>query len=200
MPHEPTRRGLLKTTATVAVTSALALNRGAAAWAKEPADATAGTLPKVDAVLRAAVSAQDVPGLVAMAATETGVVYEGVFGSRRIHEGPEMTRDTIFRVASMVKLITTVAALRLVEQGKLSLEAPVPDIDPVVAAPQVLDGFDPAGKPLLRPAKRPISLHSSPTPPASSTGCLRQSRLTYASTAACTTYQQNGKTPGNSTS
>jgi CubicO group peptidase (beta-lactamase class C family) len=59
----------------------------------------------------------------------------------------------------MVKLITTVAALRLVEQGKLSLEAPVPDIDPVVAAPQVLDGFDPAGKPLLRPAKRPISLH-----------------------------------------
>ena len=87
MPHKPTRRGLLKTTATVAVTSALALNRGAAAWAKEPADATAGTLPKVDAVLRAAVSAQDVPGLVAMAATETGVVYEGVFGSRRIHEG-----------------------------------------------------------------------------------------------------------------
>jgi methyl acetate hydrolase len=53
-----------------------------------------------------------VPGVVAMAATETGVVYEGVFGSRRIHEGRVMTRDTIFRVASMVKLITTVAALR----------------------------------------------------------------------------------------
>ena len=54
----------------------------------------------VDAVLRAAVSAQDVPGVVAMAATETGVVYEGVFGSRRIHEGRVMTRDTIFRVAN----------------------------------------------------------------------------------------------------
>jgi methyl acetate hydrolase len=159
MPHKPTRRGLLKTTATVAVASALALNRGGVAWAKEPADAAAGTLPQVDAVLRAAVSAEDVPGVVAMAATETGVVYEGAFGSRRIHEGPAMTRDTIFRVASMVKLITTVAALRLVEQGKLSLDAPVPDINPVVAAPQVLDGFDPAGKPLLRPAKRPISLH-----------------------------------------
>jgi CubicO group peptidase (beta-lactamase class C family) len=94
-----------------------------------------------------------------MAATESGVAYEGVFGSRCIHDGPAMTRDTIFRAASMVKLITTVAALRLVEQGKLSLEAPVPDIVPVIAAPQVLDGFDPAGKPLLRPAKRPISLH-----------------------------------------
>ena len=86
---------------------------------EEAADAAAGSLPQVDAVLRAAVSAQDVPGVVAMAATETVIVYEGAFGSRRIHEGPVMTRDTIFRVATMVKLITTVAALRLVEQGKL---------------------------------------------------------------------------------
>ena len=159
MAPKPTRRDLLRTTATLAATSALAFDRATVAWAREPADAAAETLPQVDAVLRAAVTSQDVPGVVAMAATETGLVYEGVFGSRRIHEGPAMTRDTIFRVASMVKLITSVAALRLVEQGKLSLEAPVPDIDPVIAAPQVLDGFDVAGKPLLRPAKRPISLH-----------------------------------------
>jgi len=109
--------------------------------------------------LRSAVSAEDVPGIVAMAASEAGVVYEGAFGSRRIHEAPAMTRDTIFRVASMVKLITSVAALQLVEQGKLSLEAPVPAIDPAIAVPQVLHGFDTAGRPLLRPAKRPISLH-----------------------------------------
>jgi methyl acetate hydrolase len=159
MRAKPTRRDLLKTTATLAATGALALNRAALAGTKEPADAAAGMLPQVDAVLGTAVSAWDVPGVVAMAATEAGVVYEGVFGSRRIHEGPAMTRDTIFRVASMVKLITSVAALRLVEQGKLSLEAPVPDIDPVIAAPRVVDGFDAAGKPLLRPAKRPISLH-----------------------------------------
>jgi methyl acetate hydrolase len=143
MVPKPTRRNLLKTTATLAATSALALSRVTVARAKEP-NAAAGALPQVDAALRAAVSAEDVPGVVAMAATEADVVYEGAFGSRRIHEGPAMTRDTIFRVASMVKLITTVAALRLVEQGKLSLEAPVPDIDPVIAAPQVLDGFDPA--------------------------------------------------------
>jgi hypothetical protein len=76
MPHKPTRRGFLKTTATVAVTSAL--NRGTVAFANESADAAAGTLPQVDAVLRAAVGADDVPGVVAMAATETGVVYEGL--------------------------------------------------------------------------------------------------------------------------
>ena len=69
-----------------------------------------------------------------------------------------MTRDTVFRVASMVKPITSVAALQLVEQDKLSLDAPVPDIDPDLGAPQVLDGFDAKGLPQLRPAKRPVSL------------------------------------------
>ena len=69
-----------------------------------------------------------------------------------------MTRDTVFRIASMIKLITSVAALQLVEQGKLSLDAPVPDIDPALGSPQVLDGFDAKGIPQLRPAKRPVSL------------------------------------------
>ena len=95
MRAKPTRRDLLKTTATLAATGALALNRAALAGTKEPADAAAGMLPQVDAVLGTAVSAEDVPGVVAMAATEAGVVYEGVFGSRRIHEGPAMTRHTI---------------------------------------------------------------------------------------------------------
>ena len=45
----------------------------------------------------------------------------------------------------MVKLITSVAAMRLVEQGKLSLEGPLPEIDPAIADPQVLDGFDAKG-------------------------------------------------------
>jgi len=157
MRDKPTRRDLLQAAATLAATSAVTANR-APALAKEAGDAAAGTLPQVDAILRSAVSAEDMPGIVAMAANEAGVVYEGAFGSRRLHEAPAMTRDTIFRVASMVKLITSVAALQLVEQGKLSLTAPVPAIDPAIAAPQVLHGFDAAGRPLLRPAKRPIAL------------------------------------------
>ncbi|HTW50262.1 MAG TPA: serine hydrolase domain-containing protein, partial [Stellaceae bacterium] len=66
--------------------------------------------------------------------------------------------DTVFRIASMTKAITSVAAMQLVEQGRLSLNDPIPAIDPGLAAPQVLTGFDAAGKPLLRPAKRPITL------------------------------------------
>jgi len=58
----------------------------------------------------------------------------------------------------MTKAITSVAAMQLIEQGKLQLEDPVPTIDPALASPQVLEGFDAAGAPKLRPAKRPITL------------------------------------------
>jgi CubicO group peptidase (beta-lactamase class C family) len=114
---------------------------------------------QIDAVLRRAVEAREVPGVVAMAASEEGPIYEGAFGVRDLASGPAMTLDTVFLIASMTKAITSVAAMQLVEEGKLSLDAPVPDIgEPALAAPQVLEGFDAAGAPRLRPAKRPITL------------------------------------------
>jgi len=157
--RRPDRRQILKTTMALAATGALPARAGAL---PQQLPSRAAALPHIDASLRAAVGAQEVPGVVAMAATEHGIFYEGVFGSRRLSSGPAkeaaMTRDTVFRIASMVKLITSVAAMRLVEQGKLSLEGPVPEIDPAIADPQVLDGFDAKGAPLLRPPKRPIAL------------------------------------------
>jgi CubicO group peptidase (beta-lactamase class C family) len=117
-----------------------------------------GALPQVDAALRSAVDAGEVPGVVAMAATDRGLLYEGAFGRRALGGAEAMTLDSVFRIASMTKAITSVAAMQLVEQGKLALDAPVPDIDPTVGSPQVLDGFDAAGAPRLRPAKRPITL------------------------------------------
>src|SRR5712671_4191540 len=114
--------------------------------------------PQVDAVLREAAESREVPGVVAMAATDRGVLYEGAFGRRALDQPEPMTLDSVFRIASMTKAITSVAAMQLVEQGKLSLDAPVPDIDPALARPQVLEGFDASGAPMLRPAKRPITL------------------------------------------
>jgi CubicO group peptidase (beta-lactamase class C family) len=58
----------------------------------------------------------------------------------------------------MTKAITTVAALQLVEQGKVDLAEPVVRHLPQLAHLDVLDGFDAAGKPSLRPAKTPITL------------------------------------------
>jgi len=114
--------------------------------------------PSVDAVLRRAVDAREVAGVVAMAATDKGLLYEGAAGRRALDQPDAMTLDSVFRIASMTKAITSVAAMQLVEQGKLKLEEPVPDIDPTLGAPQVLEGFDPSGAPRLRPAKRPITL------------------------------------------
>jgi methyl acetate hydrolase len=113
---------------------------------------------RIDGVLSEAVDAREVPGVVAMAATDKGVLYEGAFGTRDLGKGSAMTLDTVFRIASMVKAMTCVAAMQLVEQGKLELEEPVPNIDPALGSPQVLEGFDAAGAPKLRPAKRPITL------------------------------------------
>jgi methyl acetate hydrolase len=58
----------------------------------------------------------------------------------------------------MTKAITTVAALRLVEQGKVKLEGPVSEYLPELAKLEVLEGFDSAGKPKLRPARTAVTL------------------------------------------
>jgi CubicO group peptidase (beta-lactamase class C family) len=112
----------------------------------------------IDAVLHRAVETGEVPGVVALAATDRGVLYEGAFGERDLAAGPAMTLDTIFRIASMTKAVTSVAAMQLVEAGRLALDEPVGRVLPELATPYVLQGFDPSGKPRLRPAKRPITL------------------------------------------
>ena len=156
MIHRPSRRDIVKTTA--GLTAAGSLGQRYATRARASTKLEPGTFSQIDSALRAATSAEEVPGVVALAASDHGILYEGAFGKRRLGEGPAMTRDTVFRVASMVKLITSVAALQLVEQDKISLDAPVPDIEPAIGAPQVLDGFDAKGLPQLRPAKGPITL------------------------------------------
>jgi len=115
-------------------------------------------LPRVDQLLKIATDRGDVPGVVAMAATREGPVYQAAFGKRALPDGPRMTADTVFWIASMTKAITSTAALQLVEQGKLSLDRPIAEVLPELAAPQVLEGFDAAGEPQLRPARRPITL------------------------------------------
>jgi methyl acetate hydrolase len=113
---------------------------------------------RIDAALSRAVEAGEVPGVVAMAATESGTLYEGAFGLRDLAGGPAMTLDTVFRIASMTKAVTSVAAMQLVEQDELQLEEPIGSVLPELASPQVLEGFDASGAPRLRPARRPITL------------------------------------------
>src|ERR1700687_3018124 len=113
---------------------------------------------QIDQVLRQKSEAKEIPGVVAMAATAKEVIYQGAFGKRDLSKPDAMTQDSVFWIASMTKAITTAGAMQLVEQGKLSLEAPIGKLLPDLASPQVLEGFDAKGEPKLRPAKNPITL------------------------------------------
>jgi len=146
------RRDALLRTAALASASMLPLP-GIAAPLRQPFQSG-----EIDAVLQAKVGAREIPGVVAMAANDQSVVYEGAFGLRNIAATTAMSSDTIFRIASMVKLLTSVAALQLVERGKLRLDEPAAHIDPTLGSVQILAGFDAKGAPQLRPPHKPITL------------------------------------------
>ncbi|MFN0027571.1 MAG: serine hydrolase domain-containing protein [Acidimicrobiales bacterium] len=112
----------------------------------------------LDAILANAVSSGQVPGIVATMGDGDGVLYEGAFGVRKVGEDAAMTTDTVVWIASMTKAITSAAAMQLVEQGKLSLDADIGEVLPYLAKPQVLEGWNADGTPQLRPANGPITL------------------------------------------
>lgn len=116
------------------------------------------SIPAIDRLLAGSVAASEVPGVVAIALDGQKRIYEGAFGVRSLETKTPATLDTIFWYASMTKPLVATAAMQLVERGLISLDEPLGDLLPGLAAPQVLEGYTPAGEPMLRPAKRPITL------------------------------------------
>jgi CubicO group peptidase (beta-lactamase class C family) len=104
----------------------------------------------IDGILQEAVDAGAVPNVAAIAGDREGIVYEGAAGPRVAGGSDPVTVDTHFRIMSMTKMVATVAALQLMEQGKLDLDAPVEQYCPEFADLQVLEGFD-GDTPRLRP-------------------------------------------------
>jgi CubicO group peptidase (beta-lactamase class C family) len=96
----------------------------------------------LDAILRNAVESGAVPNVVGIAANRGGLIYSGAAGPRKVGESGEVGVDTPYWIASMTKMVTTVAALQLREQGKLDFDAPVATYLPEWDKLQVLDGFD----------------------------------------------------------
>jgi methyl acetate hydrolase len=109
-------------------------------------------------LLKRATDAGDVPGVVVAAATADGPVFAGASGVRDTTSGAPMTADTVVWIASMTKAVTGACAMQLVEQGRLSLDAPIATVLPPLGNVQVLEGFASDGSPRLRPPKRPITL------------------------------------------
>jgi CubicO group peptidase (beta-lactamase class C family) len=113
----------------------------------------------IDDVLRAPVERKEIPGVVAMAADRNRVFYHGAFGVSDIGTGRRVREDDLFRIASMTKAITSVAAMQLIEQGRFALEDPVQKYLPEFADLKVFESFDPVTDAYrLRPAARPVTV------------------------------------------
>ena len=113
----------------------------------------------IDDLLRSAIDRGDAPGVVAMATDGRRTLHEGAAGVRQLGGAAAMTLDSIFWIASLTKAVTSVAAMQLVEQGRVALDQPLGQVVPKLANPQVLDGFGADGQPILRPARREVTLH-----------------------------------------
>ena len=103
-------------------------------------DFTETGIERLRRVLARHVDGGAVPGLVAL--VDRGGRTEVVCLGARSVGGPPVTRDTIFRISSMSKPITAVAALMLVEECVLRLDDPVDDLLPELAGRRVLTRLD----------------------------------------------------------
>lgn len=102
----------------------------------------ADSLQKVTGFLQAVVDSNKIPGAVAMIVKDGTIVYNQAVGMADIEEGEVMQTDHIFRLASMTKPVTTVAALMLAEWDSLDVNDPVSDYIPEFADNQVLDSVN----------------------------------------------------------
>jgi CubicO group peptidase (beta-lactamase class C family) len=98
----------------------------------------AGALAQIPPTLQATVDAGDLSGFVTLIWKDGEVVQVNTLGKRNIESGAPMTRDTLFRIASMTKVITSAAALMLMEEGKFELSDPITRFAPEFKTMRVL--------------------------------------------------------------
>src|SRR5690606_34161542 len=117
-------------------------------------------LGRIDEALERAAAEWRVPGAVAIVTDRRGVLFEAAHGTAAAQQRRPMRADTVFRIASMTKPLTSVAVLMLAEEGKLALEDPLARHLPGYRQPQVLASFDETtGEYTVRPARRDVTIH-----------------------------------------
>jgi CubicO group peptidase (beta-lactamase class C family) len=107
------------------------------------------------------IAARRIPGAIVLIQRHGKPVYFKCFGQRDVETGVPMTADTIFPIHSVTKTVTSVAAMMLVDRGRIALEDPVSKYIPSFAGVKVgVERKDEAGKPVLDlvPPRRPINI------------------------------------------
>ena len=118
-------------------------------------------LERVTATMKRAVEAGDIAGAVVMIARKGKLVYQQSIGMQDKAKGIPMAPDSIFRAYSMTKPIVSVAAMILVEEGRMSLEEPIsaylPEFKNMTVAVETFSATGAASVHTI-PAKRQISV------------------------------------------
>jgi CubicO group peptidase (beta-lactamase class C family) len=119
-------------------------------------------LERVTALLQEAVSTGEIPGAVVLIARNGKLVYQKAVGLQDKAAGVPMAPDSIFRIFSMTKPIVSVAAMMLVEEGRLGLHEPIskylPEWKEMKVGTETVDPATGAGALQTAPAKRQITV------------------------------------------
>ncbi len=119
-------------------------------------------LDRIGEAIQKDIDEERIAGAVALVARHGETAYFKPFGMMDKKAQSPMQKDTIFRICSMTKPITTVAVMMLYEEGHFMLNDPVSDFIPELADMQVLDPpFPECGNALPAKrvkAKRPITI------------------------------------------
>ncbi|UBM58028.1 beta-lactamase family protein [Marinilongibacter aquaticus] len=102
---------------------------------------SASRLDRIDQLIQRAMEDNVIPGAVAMICRNGKIVYYKAFGKSDVEKGIDFQTNSIFRIASQSKAITTTAAMMLWEEGKFNLDDPISKYIPSFKNPQVLDRF-----------------------------------------------------------
>lgn len=133
---------------------------GAVAWLACVSNANAANenrWQRLDSFLEQTTSNNGYPGAVALVEVNGRTEFHGHWGHADIGRTRPMREDSIFRIYSMTKPITSTAILMLLEEGKLSLDDPLSRFIPAFADRQIVTAGDVA-HPLLTPAPRAITI------------------------------------------
>ena len=109
-------------------------------------------------LLDRAVARREPPGLVAMVVNRDETLYAHAAGLLSVAKAVPMREDALFRIHSMTKPLTSVAALMLIDEGLLRLDDSVASFVPAFTAPQVVTKVNPDGTPATRPARLPVTI------------------------------------------
>ena len=109
---------------------------------------------QIRAVLDQAVKDGKLPMSVALVANSEGVLFTHASGYRDSENGQKMRSDSIFAIASMTKLITTIAVLQLVEADLVELDSGLDQYLPETINPKIIRGFDKDDDPIFVDAAR----------------------------------------------